>query len=753
MIHKLLFLVICCQLPLYAKIILSDQGKTDHSIVLSSSATDMEKFAAAELSAYLGKITGATYDIADTPGKYSIFIGSDAASKGSLSLSDLGIEGYLIAEQGQNLYLSGKTPDSRGTLYGVFCFLEKLGCRFWSEKEEDIPCEPSLVYHGGNISENPAFPLLRLVLSASSNWKWHMNGKMRQNGLSFRVKREPYAGRITEIAPWNSHTFAYFISAEKYGTTHPEYFALRNGVRMADGSTSQLCLTNTEMQDTFIENVREYLRQNYHPGLIINIAANDNGNSCQCENCLAVDEEEGSPSGLLLRLTNKIADAFKDKYPDLIFSMDAYWHTIEPPKKTRPLPNVYINVANSGIDFARAHDEGIQNIEFLNRLKTWAQLANGISVIDYGANYCQYFFPLPNFEATARKYREYHKNNVKGIYVINDVGNPRPFGEFSELRTWFTGRLMWNPWLDPWKLVEEFCNGFYGAAGSFLYEYLHWYHDYFLKHHQATFFMNKPPVEHILSEDYVEAGIEYFRKAFDAVKNNQKFSNRVRRAYTAVQYQELSLNLSKIANSPELIRKLKSFEAACLEFGILGRGENLKLCDFLELCLLNPELPPYISKISPEDRMVLPVDYWPKPEWMKIVEDPKSSRPSKSVVKMFSATTAWTVYKRTNNLYAIDNDDLWDAWACARVIPGKLPNPDTIAFHGGFWESKVNQQVTSIKLSETSQTEYRYFKIASNFPVGLTSQVYVAPVNNPGEVDSIFVDFIVFVKSAKKTEL
>ena len=109
MIHKLLFLVICCQLPLYAKIILSDQGKTDHSIVLSSSATDMEKFAAAELSAYLEKITGATYDIADTPGKHSIFIGSDAASKGSLPLSDLGIEGYLIAEQGQNLYLSGKT--------------------------------------------------------------------------------------------------------------------------------------------------------------------------------------------------------------------------------------------------------------------------------------------------------------------------------------------------------------------------------------------------------------------------------------------------------------------------------------------------------------------------------------------------------------------------------------------------------------------------------------------------------------------
>jgi hypothetical protein len=49
--------------------------------------------------------------------------------------------------------------------------------------------------------------------------------------------------------------------------------------------------------------------------------------------------------------------------------------------------------------------------------------------------------------------------------------------EMAPLRTWMLAKLLWNPDLDDRALMEEFLNGYYGAAGPHLLAYLDVIHD------------------------------------------------------------------------------------------------------------------------------------------------------------------------------------------------------------------------------------------------------------------------------------
>jgi hypothetical protein len=47
-----------------------------------------------------------------------------------------------------------------------------------------------------------------------------------------------------------------------------------------------------------------------------------------------------------------------------------------------------------------------------------------------------------------------------------------PSAEFSSLRAWLMMRLLWDPTLEVKPLVEEFCRGYYGAAGPIILSYI-----------------------------------------------------------------------------------------------------------------------------------------------------------------------------------------------------------------------------------------------------------------------------------------
>ena len=120
---------------------LFDNGGTDYKIVIAQDAGQSEQFAAAELAKYLKQISGADFQItppSDDSAK-QIIIGFDASSKYiKFKLPPIGDEDFMIFNQSDRIFILG--GKKRGTLYGVYTFLEEiLDCRWYTSKVTVIP--------------------------------------------------------------------------------------------------------------------------------------------------------------------------------------------------------------------------------------------------------------------------------------------------------------------------------------------------------------------------------------------------------------------------------------------------------------------------------------------------------------------------------------------------------------------------------------------------------------------------------------
>ena len=68
----------------------------------------------------------------------------------------------------------------------------------------------------------------------------------------------------------------------------------------------------------------------------VSCSPNDNTKFCTCTNCMKVYEEEGSISGTVFRLANRVSEKLEETYPTVETYTIAYWDARRPPKMTRP---------------------------------------------------------------------------------------------------------------------------------------------------------------------------------------------------------------------------------------------------------------------------------------------------------------------------------------------------------------------------------------------------------------------------------
>ena len=161
------------------------------------------------------------------------------------------------------------------------------------------------------------------------------------------------------------HTFYRLVPPERYFKTNPEYFSMIDGARRSEHG--QLCLTNEDLLEVVIEEVRRRLKANPEAA-IVSISQNDSGGgdggACQCGRCRAVDEAEGSPSGVLLRFVNAVAERLEPEFPAVAFDTLAYQYTRKPPRITRPRPSVIVRLCSIECSFAQTMEEGPENKAF-----------------------------------------------------------------------------------------------------------------------------------------------------------------------------------------------------------------------------------------------------------------------------------------------------------------------------------------------------------------------------------------------------
>ncbi len=556
-------------------------GKSDYKIIIGEKCTTAELYAANELQKYIAAMSGVTLPVqydTETACQTEITVGvTNRMNPESFDMDDA----YRIHANGLSLSICGGSP--RGTLYGVYGFLESLGCRFFSTDTETIPTLEGIYFTPDtDISSKPAFVYRDLfwanVYDEEISAKLGLNGAL-MSGEYGRELSDRVGGGISYAGPHFVHTFAYMITKETHFATHPEYFSEINGVRTAEHLYSQLCMTNEEVLQIVIRHVTGWLRANPE-AKIVSVSQNDSyvGNSyCTCKSCQVIIDEEGSPAGPLLRFVNAVAEAIEEEFPDVYVDTLAYQYSLTPPKKTKARDNVVVRFC-TGACLSHPISECEQNAGIKQSILEWKEVCPRLYIWDYTTNFAHYLCPTPNLNSIQGNAQFFYENHVIGVFEQGVYNTTGADGEFGDLRAYLLAKLLWNPYADLEALTNEFMTAYYGDAAPFIQEYLDYIHALYKDSHLR---INLSPDSFYpyFRRDIVAHFDELWAKAKEAVKDNDRLLIHVERAELQYRYVKKATGRGEFATDDR--RELKKLELAfnrdCARLGVtrLNEGENI----------------------------------------------------------------------------------------------------------------------------------------------------------------------------------
>jgi hypothetical protein len=510
-----------------ADTVISKKKKAAARIVLAADTSETEKWAADELRFFLHLSAGCEIPVVSDPSPFPnrLLVGEGAArlADPDFDAALLQAEEIVVETRGHDLILAGGSP--RGTLYAVYTFLEDVvGCRFWTMHCWNVPRKPSLTVGSLSIRYAPPLEYREPFWFVAFDPFWAARNKAngtKAGGDDRRGGRHVYEGFV--------HTFYTLIPPGRYFAAHPDWYSELDGVRTF--KDAQLCLTNEEMRRELVENLKERLHDN-PAATIASVSQNDCFNPCTCARCRAVDEEEGSPSGSLLRFVNAVAADIEAEFPHVTIDTLAYQYTRKPPRITRPRPNVIVRLCSIECSFSRPLSDPSNN-SFLDDLEAWSKIAGRLFLWDYTTNFSNYIQPHPNYRVLGPNIRLFVQNNVRGIF---EQGAYQSWGsEMAELRAWVLAKLLWNPALDADKLKREFLAGYYGPAAAGISEYLALLERSVREagDHLGCF---SPSDAKFLSLDTMLQGWRVLKKAEAAAGKNAELGRRLRRVLMPAVY-------------------------------------------------------------------------------------------------------------------------------------------------------------------------------------------------------------------------
>ena len=487
-------------------------------------------------------------------------------------------EEWVIKSFGRDIVLNG--GGSHGAIYAVSHFLEDfVGVRFWNDKDTDVPESKALVLPALNASGRPVFRYRDIYRSgdpAKSTPRFAMLRRLNRNGDA-HVPQE-WGGEFTYGPPYHCHTFDRMIPWAKYGKEHPEWFSLWEGKRVGGVEGGQLCLSNPEVRTMLLKTLRENIARGDAAAKaagvplprVYEISMNDSSKYCQCEACM-VEVEKFGHSGFHLNLVNEIADEIAKTRPELYFSMLTYLYTEPPPKGgVKPRDNVIVKLCDTRSNQAAPLTDPC-NREFYDFLKSWSAIARNLIIWDYAISFVNpsVFFPFASEFAYAETFREFHRNNVFGVFIEHE----HPFTDMYELKYYMEAQLLEDPYQDATALVVDFMKRYFGAAGKPIFKARR--HLDKIRRERGAFLTFMPQADKFdfIAMDDLESMAKLWDEAEAAVKDDAKRLERVRRARKS---QDAMVRFR--LNTPREVDGKFVFDAKALDCG-KGPAELVKDAD------------------------------------------------------------------------------------------------------------------------------------------------------------------------------
>jgi hypothetical protein len=566
---------------------LVDNGKSDYVIVVSEVASPTEKTGAQDLANLLEDMTQVKLPVVtgDIPaGQKAIVIGDGRALKAlkvKIDFTKLGDEGFAIKTVGDNLVIAGARL--RGTLYGVYAFLEDvLGCRFYTRFVRHVPQMPTVTIGRLNIRQTPDFEYRDLWFKAVQDTRWAARNMV--NGHHAMLDAE-HGGNIR----YGSfvHSMSWLLPEAEFYQDHPDYYALANGKRLG-GVGGQPCLTHPDVLKIIV--ARQLKRIADDPAAtIFSVSQNDNVNFCQCPNCARVDAEEGSHMGTMLRFVNAVADEVAKQSPQVWIDTLAYEYTENPPKITKPRPNVMIRLCTACKCQYHEYTKCERDAEFVQNLRAWHRLTPNLYIWHYASNFSGgHIAPWPDLGQIPSTLRLFKHEGVKGVFVqgMRDAGGEAA-GEgawMMDLKAYLSAKLMWNVNADANAIREDFLQGFYGRAGKPIGDFLKYLDARVLKEgihgmeYQGIGAFNVMPwtslkyrqenlpnwawgrcENDLLTDEVMRVAHEYFAEA-ERVADNAEILARVRNSELGIDFVDVMRKVDKAIASSAADEKLAAYK-------------------------------------------------------------------------------------------------------------------------------------------------------------------------------------------------
>ncbi len=451
-------------------------GVSDFVIVTADEPDECIQTAANELQTYIEKISGVNLpQVTESDfvsSKNAIIIGQTALEQNitEINRSEIGADGFKLYSDGTYLLIAG--GDSRGTLYGVYTFLEEyLGVRWFTPELEVVP-ESNNVIIDANIDRTvqPSFSIRRNSCMGADNAHRARN----KINVSFWEDATEYGGALTFVL-WDV-TLPTLVPDSLFAD-HPEYFAMN-----PDGSrtTDHVCLSHPDVLPIAVEKAREEMRNCERNAKHIHIGQKDNSNYCHCEKCEALYEKYGSISAPTLVFTNAFADALDEEFPDFMFTFYAYGETERPPTDLSLKCSPNVAPVLCGLHKAcRSHpltECGAQdgNETFMNLFgdneptiaqdfANWVKIADTTYIYDYTINFLNSTQFFSNFETMQPTMKYMHDIGITG-YIYN-CGDGH-YAAFNELRNYLLCKLQWDVDCDVEYHMTDFLCAYYGEEAA-----------------------------------------------------------------------------------------------------------------------------------------------------------------------------------------------------------------------------------------------------------------------------------------------
>ncbi|NQU10697.1 DUF4838 domain-containing protein [bacterium] len=437
-------------------VLVASNGVAALPVIVAAAADADTRAVAEELADYLGKITGATFEIVAGGTGPGIYVGTIAefptpSATAGLRIFDHfdGKEAFAIRTETDRIKLLGAT--ARAVPHAVSRFLENIGCRWFFQGPawEVVPRVSTLTF-SINETDRP---------EALIRYLGHPLGE------SFE-KSDPDAG--AELRAWWRHNRAGKSFQTSVGhcwpeiiqrfkpefDAHPEYFALVKGVRQG----GQLCVSNPEVIRLGIQYAREWFDKRPDADMV-GVGPADGGGYCTCSDCTARWPNFGDQA---FYFANAVATALQESHPGKFVGIYAYnWHCDPPSFKLEP--NVYVELTTALLLNTK--------YGFDELLVRWPKQCRFVGLYDYWAVYDWIRDRLPsgrtgNTKYVAEKLPFYLQQGACGVSA--ESGNS--WGS-QGLGYYLGARVLWNSKTDTEALKQEFYAKAFGPAAAAMQTY------------------------------------------------------------------------------------------------------------------------------------------------------------------------------------------------------------------------------------------------------------------------------------------